>query len=189
MSEAVRSFVAVDLPAGVRDELGRLQARLKRSGCDVRWVRPDRIHVTLVFLGEVEPGFIEMVKPGLAAAADASRPFSVRLGGIGAFPTPGRARVVWAGVTAGAEELIRLQSSLLPALKRAGFQPESRPFSPHLTLGRLRVPADVARLCTTEFASDEFEVSGVTLFRSVLRPEGPEYSKLASFGLASGAAA
>jgi 2'-5' RNA ligase len=180
----VRSFVAVEIPDAIRSEVGRLQQDLKRSAEGVRWVRPDRMHLTLVFLGEVENDYAEPAAGPLAEACGEHGAFEAALGGLGAFPNPSRARVAWVGMKQGGDALVRLQASVSRALEGMGYQPERRRFSPHLTLGRLRMPGDVSRLVGRDFSGTRFTVERVTLFKSVLRPEGPQYTRLADFPLA-----
>jgi 2'-5' RNA ligase len=182
MSEPIRSFVAVDISGGARTQVAGLVTGFRRQAPGVRWVRPDLMHLTLAFLGEVEPSFIEAAKPELARAAAAGHSFNSRLSGVGAFPNPRRARVVWLGMEP-RDDLVALQRETVKALVRVGFVPEARPFSPHLTIGRLREPADVSALTDVRFESERFDINRLMFFRSVLRPEGPAYTELASFGL------
>jgi 2'-5' RNA ligase len=182
MNELIRAFVAVEVPESVRNQAGAL-VRSIPSVLGVRWVRPEAMHLTLAFLGEQRPDFIESAKTALAPVGlDHSR-FKARLSGLGAFPNPKRARVVWAGMNAGQDEVCRLQRAVVAALVRIGFVPESRKFSPHLTLGRLKVPADVSAVTAVRFESDLFPVDRFVLFRSELRPEGPRYSRLGDYPL------
>ena len=152
---------------------------MQNTARGVRWVKPGRMHLTLAFLGEVDGDFVASAKRGLSDGVRESVPFSVRLDGFGAFPNPGRARVIWVGVDEGRDALCRLQKLIVKELRKIGYRPERRPFSPHLTLGRLRVPADVSGVCACLFQSDEFLVDRVALYESVLRPQGPEYTRLA----------
>ncbi len=183
MTNLIRSFVAIDISHRARDQVADFIDRLRRQVGGVRWVRPDLLHLTLVFLGEVESTFIEAVKPGLREAAAATVCFPLRLVGVGAFPSPRRARVIWLGMEASScDELVRLQRAAVRALVRKGFVPEARPFSPHLTIGRLPVPTDVSSLLASQqFESEPFEAERLALYRSVLRTQGPEYSVLATF--------
>ncbi|MBM3323480.1 RNA 2',3'-cyclic phosphodiesterase [candidate division WOR-3 bacterium] len=176
----IRSFVAIEVPEPVRAEVSSLVRGLSGSP-GVRWVRPDAMHLTLAFLGEREPGFVEAVKQALAAVGPKLDRFQARLAGLGAFPTPKRARVVWVGMEAGREECCRVQQATVAALASVGFVPESRKFSPHLTLGRLKVPADVSTLVGVAFRSGAFLVDRVVLFQSELRPEGPRYTRLGEY--------
>ncbi len=179
----MRCFVAVDISDRVRDQIGEYQKRLGPMVAGIRWVRPDRMHLTLAFLGEVSDEFITSAKEKLAEAVKGLKPFMARFEGIGAFSSPRRARVIWAGMSDGRDELCALQNKVVSGLQKVGFEPERRRFSPHLTLGRLRIPADVARVCEQQFQSDEFEIDRVILYQSVLKPEGPEYTRLAEFPL------
>lgn len=179
----MRSFVAVDIGDKERKGVAELQRGLKHKAEGVRWVRPDRMHLTLAFLGEVSEEFIESAKPKLAEAARGCAAFDARLGGLGAFSSPRKARVVWVGTSEGRDKLCLLQKRVVASLKQVGFKPEQRPFSPHLTLGRLRVPGDVTQVCGQEYRGRGFLVDRVILYKSVLRPEGPEYFRLAEFEL------
>lgn len=184
MSELVRSFVAVDISDGARRQIAGLLDNLRRQGpAGVRWVKPELMHLTLAFLGEVEPGFIEACRGELEAATPQFGRFTAQLSGLGAFPDATRARVVWTGMKQGRDEVCALQQGVERALVRAGFVPERRPFSAHLTLGRLREPADVTRVIGTSFESEPFVIDRVIIFRSDLGPGGPTYSRIAEFEL------
>lgn len=180
MSESIRAFIAIEVSDSVRTELGRLVGMLgNRPGPRVRWVRPELMHLTLVFLGEVGEDFVARAIRKLEQVTPNVPCFNCRFSGLGAFPSPARARVVWVGVGAGRDELRGLQSSIAVALEQLGFRPEGRAFAPHLTLGRLREPVDVRQLVEHRFDSGVFRVTGVKVFRSVLGPGGPEYTELA----------
>lgn len=184
MSELVRVFLAVEVSDKARGQVAAVLADLRvRSGSQVRWVKPEVMHLTLVFLGEVPEGFVSSANERLTAELPQLPVIRCRLAGLGAFPAPQRARVVWVGVDTGRDEIIRTQRAATRALERIGFQPERRPFSPHLTLGRLREPGDVSRAVERQFVSGEFAVKRVVLFRSVLRPQGPEYTVLHEYRL------
>lgn len=187
--ETIRSFIAIELPAGVRSELGRLRDTLKRAvTCPARWVAPDSIHLTLVFLGDVGSSRIEGVKLVMAEASAESRPFELGLGGLGAFPNTLRPQVVWVGIEGDVDRLAHLQKSLEGRLDRLGFRPDARRFSPHLTLARLRdeaAPAERQRLGeviagTVCQADCRIPVNEIVLMKSQLTPSGPIYTRLAS---------
>lgn len=184
MSEAIRSFVAVSISERARRQIAELLAGLRRAPCPaVRWVKPELMHLTLAFLGKVPLGFIESAKARLIEVARQHRTFPAQLKGLGAFPSPTRARVVWIGTEQGKNEVCALQQDVVRALSSVGYQPERRPFSPHLTIGRLRVPDDVSKAVAARFESESFIIERVVLFRSVLGPAGPVYSVLAEFPL------
>jgi 2'-5' RNA ligase len=187
VTEPMRAFVAVEVSESARQQIARLLERLKReSGPAVRWAKPELMHLTLVFLGEVPSSFLESAKPGLAAVARQHQPFEMKLSGLGAFPGSTRARVVWIGIKLGRREVCALQRDAVKALHSVGYEPERRPFSPHLTIGRMREPADVTADLSQEFETQPFEVGRFALFRSVLGPGGPTYSTIADFPLGSG---
>jgi RNA 2',3'-cyclic 3'-phosphodiesterase len=185
VTELTRAFVAVEISEGARRQIADLLQALQREpGIPVRWVRSELMHLTLAFLGEVPQDFIEAAKTRLVDVAQQHRAFRAQLKGLGAFPSPSRARVVWVGMEQGKDEVCGLQADVVKALRSVGYQPERRPFSPHLTIGRLRIPDDVSPATAVEFESESFTVGRVALFRSVLQPAGPVYSVLAELPLA-----
>ena len=192
--ELVRSFIAVELPAEVRAELASIEEKLKvRRHLFVKWVDPESIHLTLKFLGSVSGETIPEIVEAMSLVAQPVSPFTLQIGGTGAFPNWQRPQVVWVGVGGEMGRLTTLQRELEAALSPLGFPPESRPFSPHLTLGRLRervTPEDRRRFGlwaqSVKFeASLSFEVNTVRLMKSELTSSGPIYSQLASVGLKS----
>jgi RNA 2',3'-cyclic 3'-phosphodiesterase len=185
MSELVRCFVAVETSPSARAQLGDLLRQLGRTPGPVRWGKPDQMHLTLAFLGEVPQAFVDSATQRLGPAAARFRRFEARLGGLGAFPDAKRARIVWVGVGQGRDELCALQAGVVAALRTVGFRPESRPFSPHLTIGRVKIPADLGPALQARFESETFTVGRVVLFRSVLQPAGPIYSVLSEFPLSA----
>jgi 2'-5' RNA ligase len=188
MSEgAVRSFVAVLLPDRMRAGLARVSAELRGQTRGLAWVRADNLHLTLRFLGEIEPMRLEQVREAVAAAAAAVAPFTVSLGGLGGFPSGRAPRVLWASVAAGGEELETLYAALEAALVARGMPGESRPFHPHVTLARARDPrgaGDLASVLGVGPAFGEVRVGALHLMRSDLGPRGSRYSVLAEAPLA-----
>ncbi len=182
MSEKIRSFIAVDTSEQVKYELSRLLSELKaKIVLNVKWVKPEQMHLTLAFLGEVSPDFLEKTKAQLNGVAYGFRQFKCQLKGLGAFPSSQRARVIWAGVAYGAEELRKVQSAVVRGLTGIGYKPEKRPFSPHLTLGRLKAVASLASLNETDFISSVWQIRELILFKSELYPDGPVYTALGKF--------
>lgn len=190
--DVVRSFIAIDLPAGVRTELTSLEEKLKaRRHPFVKWVDPESMHLTLKFLGNVAVDSIPQLVDVMFGVATAHSPFRLELAGAGAFPNWQRPQVVWVGVGGELDKLNGLHTELESALSPLGYPPESRSFSGHLTLGRLRdraTPDERRRF--GEFAQSvqlatapSFEVNAIRLMKSQLTPAGPVYSELASAGL------
>src|SRR5579885_1537641 len=178
----MRCFVAVDVAAGVRAVLARTQEVLRRAApsADVRWTRPEGLHVTLKFLGEVPEARCAEVAAVLSGVAAAHRAVGVLARGLGGFPGAGRPRVLWAGLARGGAELAPL-----------GFAAETRPFQGHVTLGRVRSARGLAALAAAlaRHAEEEigaWTVSELVLYRSRLSPAGARYEALARLPLGGG---
>ncbi len=193
--ESIRAFIAVELDDDTRRALGAVQARLKRAaGPAVRWVRPEGVHLTLKFLGDIDPAKTDAIAEAMTRAAQGSRPFSIGLGEIGGFPSLERARVIWIGLTGEVEALVALQGALERLLEPLGLPPEGRAFTPHLTLGRVRpggpAPA-LAPPCRGEAqrarpAIAAQRVESISLIQSTLRPDGALYQRLRAVRLGNG---
>ncbi|MBM4444345.1 MAG: RNA 2',3'-cyclic phosphodiesterase [Chloroflexi bacterium] len=190
--ELVRSFIAIELPPEFRAELGVLEEKLKAARHSfVKWVDPETIHLTLKFLGGVPADAIPRIVEATSRAAQSIPPFSLLMGGPGAFPNWLRPQVLWVGIAGETGRLADLHRELDGALSPLGYPPESRAFSPHLTLGRLRDRASAEeRRSLGQWAQSvrfesrlTFEVDGVRLMKSHLTPAGPVYSQLAFAGL------
>jgi 2'-5' RNA ligase len=189
----MRLFLAVDLEAPAREAIARVADNLRaRFGAAdpalarvVKWVDSRHLHLTLHFLGEVDDRRAAGV---VAAGAEplAAAPFPVSFGGLGVFPPAGPSRVVWAGVTRGADGLSALHALVGDRVRSSGLPLESRPFSAHLTLGRFRDPWRGPLRSILDAAAQEARetpattVSHVTLYQSRLGPGGPAYTALAT---------
>jgi RNA 2',3'-cyclic 3'-phosphodiesterase len=190
--QQIRSFIAIELPPEVKKALTRLQERLK-TGDDkqVKWVEPENIHLTLHFLGNINPDIVGRITAAIEQAAAVTRHFQLQVGGLGAFPDLHRVQTIWVGLGGDLDKLNRLQKDIGANLTPAGFKPETRPFNPHLTLGRVRDfirPEERARLGQLlermPFnANFEVDVTAVNLMKSQLMPRGPIYTRLASVKL------
>jgi 2'-5' RNA ligase len=176
----VRLFLAVFPPLPVREAAHAAAEPLRHPGDGVSWVSPENLHYTLRFLGNVGEDGARRAGEAAVEAATSVPAFECALGGLGAFPNPGRARVIWIGMSAGAESLVALAAALDRALARRGFAAPDRPFSPHLTLGRVRDPrADWSRSLGGAPALDgplaRFTVDRLSLVESTLSPKGSIY--------------
>jgi RNA 2',3'-cyclic 3'-phosphodiesterase len=182
--DMVRAFVAVEISAEVRQRLAEEQARLRRIGARVGWVAPENIHLTLAFLGDVFPDKIDGLRAALEAVGAATAPLDYVVAGLGYFGSPRAPRVLWAGVTDGAEALGALQHRVDGALRELGCTLEDRPFKAHLTFGRVRgASREAAELAARldaarDVAYGTVAVERVLLMRSELRPAGPVYTVL-----------
>jgi 2'-5' RNA ligase len=171
----VRAFTALDLQDDLRRRLGELRESLRGSFPLLRWVRPEGIHLTLRFLGQVPSEQIAGLPVLLEPAARASGPIDATIAGLGLFPDRGSPRVLWLGISADAS-LSRIQAACEAAAVTAGFPPEPRPFRAHLTLGRWRDRVPRPALPPADLGATRF--STVTLFKSELRPSGSVYTAL-----------
>ncbi|MBI2882294.1 MAG: RNA 2',3'-cyclic phosphodiesterase [Candidatus Methylomirabilis oxyfera] len=184
----IRAFVAANLNPDLKAALAMVQDRLKATRADVGWVRPENLHLTLKFLGQVEEDCIGAIGEAIAAAATGSGPVHLVFQGLGAFPRPREARVVWTGLSHGSEALAALQARIEAALESLGFAREARRFTAHLTLGRVRGPArreQLARAITEAPAEalGEMVLDRIELMKSDLSAGGARYSILQSFPL------
>ena len=191
--EKIRAFIAIELDESIKDGLTELQERLKGKvpRGSVRWVRPEGIHLTLKFLGDVPADQIGEITRALEKSCQGFAPFSLSCGGLGCFPTLKRPRVVWVGIQEETGTLAQLQKAIEENVAPLGYPTEKRKFSPHLTLGRVqrRVSSgDRRRLGELVGASEigmlgQMEVRSVNLIRSDLRPSGAVYTRLAEVEL------
>jgi 2'-5' RNA ligase len=179
----VRAFVAVLLPEGVRAGLAAMVAQIRPDAPALAWVRADNLHLTLRFLGGVEPAALARVEEAMhVAATSVGTPFPIELGGLGSFPAAGPPRVVWAGVTVGGQGLAALHGALEAALVARGIPGEGRAFHPHVTLARARERRGGAHLAGLLGPGPRFgqmRVAALHLVRSELGPGGSRYSVLA----------
>ncbi|HVM41887.1 MAG TPA: RNA 2',3'-cyclic phosphodiesterase, partial [Gemmatimonadales bacterium] len=190
----VRLFVAVNLPPEERRRAWEAAQPMRAAHLPVRWSAPETLHLTLKFLGEVEPERVGPIGEALAGAVRKARPFTFTLGGIGAFPSVAKPRVVWLGIEHHpALELLANDVEL--ALMGLSFEPELRPFSPHLTLGRAERSAkpaafrDFAGLAEQIAYEGTATVESVDLMQSILGPQGASYTVLARAPLGAAAVA
>ncbi len=188
----LRSFIALEIPVEMQDAIAARLAALQKElpAPLVRWVTRRNVHLTLKFLGDVSPANLERLADDLKNEAAAHDAFSMSVGGLGAFPNPRRPRVIWIGLEA-PPGLLALQRGIDAASARLGYAAEERPFSPHLTVGRVGQndsPTDLhlIRLALEHTQVDRLglvQVEAVHLFKSDLRPGGSVYTHLYSLPL------
>lgn len=184
----MRLFLAIALPEAVHHGLNRLVQRLRRECVGWRWVRPEGIHLTVRFLGEVDPVDDARLRQVWGRAVSDHPPFRLVLGGLGVFPSPRSPRVLWVGVEEQPSDgrLARLAAAVEGAARSSGFDPEERPFRAHLTLARTERGArspTTPRREAPEVEGLAAEVSEVVLFASELGPAGARYTALERFPL------
>jgi 2'-5' RNA ligase len=185
MVESMRCFIAFDMDGeSVLRKIADVQNLLIKTGADLKLVEPHNIHITLRFLGNIAPMTVDKIFEGMTKASFV--PFDVKIRGVGAFPNTRYPRVLWAGITEGADQLRSIFEQLEPHLRSLGFAPDTRGFSPHLTIARVKSGRNKAELgrVVSENAGLEFgdiKASCLRLKKSDLTPRGPIYSTLKEF--------
>lgn len=193
----IRAFIAVELDATLRSSIARTQDHLKQSlakafpAVRLQWVRPESIHLTLKFLGSIEEQQVSEIQQALRSALHGRPPFAVEVGGVGVFPDLRAPRVLWLGLSgpenasADQQDIGQLAAEVDHALGTIGFPPEDRPFSPHLTLARIKDRSrEVGKalqdlgLLKPALQVGRLEVEAVSLMKSDLKPSGVVYTKL-----------
>ena len=185
----MRTFVAIPLPDECLAILQQLQEKLRSFHADVRWVALPSLHLTLKFLGEVDPSIITELEESLNRASRSISPFSLKLQGIGCFPNLKNPRVIWCGVGGDVDKLSSLQQAVETACTALGFEREERAFQPHLTLGRVNGKRNLQPLldyikigfeAQTCFTAHYYHV-----YKSTLKPQGAEYTVLSTIKLSA----
>ncbi len=201
----MRTFIAIELPQEIKSSLAKLQEQLKQSNADVKWVEPQNIHLTLKFLGEIDEQKLDKITRIIKDTSIARDVFSIRISSLGAFPkintstalsiNPERAqasrrvnfpRVLWVGIDQGDKETKEIAKTLEEKIQKLGIPKEDRPFSSHITIGRVRSPKNKENLVQllNKLAGNltaeglEFVATKITLFKSKLSPKGPTYEVL-----------
>jgi 2'-5' RNA ligase len=180
----LRLFVAMDIPHAAKDLINSAINELRGDVEGARWVKPQNLHLTLKFIGEYTEEGLSRLSNEIRATGERCTAFKAALGGCGAFPSRGRARVIWVGMDTGIEEAGAVARKLDARLEKVGVKREERPFRGHITLARSKRPQE----CTSVLADLErllgglreisFEVDEMVLYRSILGPPGPTYTAL-----------
>ena len=181
MARTIRTFIAVDLPDAIRHDIRTFQEPLKNTGAHVKWVRPESMHLTLKFLGDVPEDQTDAILLAMQGAVRKNGPFSIALSGTGGFPNLRNPRVLWIGIGHGAQELTGLSIRINEALNPLGFETDKRPYKAHLTLGRVRSQRNIRQVTERmddAFESDSCTVNEIILFKSDLNPTGAVYTVL-----------
>jgi 2'-5' RNA ligase len=184
----MRAFIAIELPEEIRVALSQLQEQLKKAGADVKWVKPQNIHLTLKFLGEIDAASSSKISRILQDITRDKNSFQLRISSIGAFPKINSPRVLWLGIDKGDSESKKIVKELEENIAKIGIPQENRPFSSHITIGRTRSASNRDKLVQNleNLAGNfgklkenlEFSVKKITFFKSTLTPSGPIYEVL-----------
>lgn len=196
MAEPIRTFLAIELDDAHHRALANLQAQLQRERAAryVRWVAPENIHLTLKFLGDVESSRLPDLQRAVAKVCASAVPFALKISGAGAFPNTQRPNVIWVGVSGEVERAARSAQEIDEACAALGFAREARPFSPHLTLGRVQRDAamgDRQKIGAMIVSANVGElgvlrVERIAMMKSELRAGGSLYTRLAALELRRG---
>jgi 2'-5' RNA ligase len=189
----IRSFLAFELPLDIKEIVARVSGEIKKSPLNVRWVRVDNIHLTVIFMGNIKSG--DIVKIGTEVETVCSRHglFDISLSEMGVFPNKRKPRVLWLGLDGDLERMSHFRDSLQKQLRHFGIKEEKRKFRPHLTLGRFRKPQkgksnlDEFMMRYKDLTSPVCPLDELILFQSTLSPKGAEYTKLGSWALSGDA--
>ena len=178
----IRCFIAVNLSEETRKTLGSIISELKKSGADVKWVPAGNIHLTLKFLGNTEASLVPEIMESLGKKLSHYKSFYITIAGVGCFPSERRPRVIWVGIE-DADLLADMQRDIDSVVVKFGYAPEERPFSPHLTIGRVRSQKRIPELMNRfedfrKFDLGRVEVSEIHIMQSELKPAGAEYRSL-----------
>lgn len=186
----IRSFLAFELPQDIKQIVTRVSGEIRKSSLDVRWVRPEFIHLTVVFMGDIQSEQIPLMVESLKAVCSNHEPFRIVLKPMGCFPNSRNPRVIWLGIDGDLERMSRLRDDLQQALSPFGIKEEERAFRPHLTLGRFKKPTkrptEMEQLLATYggLSSPACTLDELVMFRSDLKPGGAVYTRVLSWPLA-----
>ena len=184
---AIRSFLAFELPPDIKKEVAKIADEVKKSGLAAGWVKPGNIHLTVIFMGDVEEKNISAIISSIDNVVNKYEPFDIALGGIGIFPGIKKPRVLWLGLNGEIERLGSLRDELQKTLEAYGIKQEKRTFRPHLTLGRFRKPLrDRAPLkkvieAYNDISGPPGKLNDLILFKSELKPGGSVYTRMHSW--------
>ncbi len=184
----VRTFIAAEIAPGIKSALARDIVRMKIAAPRVKWSAAENLHLTFRFLGDIKENDLEELFEALEQDIAGAGAFALEVRGIGAFPHWRHPRVVWAGCGEGTDDAVRLATMVEQTVADLGYEPERRPFRPHFTLGRVKVPADADGLedAAAPFRDKVYgyiDVDAVVVFMSQLRRTGPVYSPMARIEL------
>ena len=185
----MRCFIAIAISDEIRKAIGSIIEKLGPGQKGLRWTTPENIHITLKFLGETDEKVVPDIKARLSSICSNSIPFTLNIHGTGVFPNPKHPNVLWVGIDK-SEEMKKLNMLIEGSLSELGFEKETREFSPHLTIGRVKDRKGIEPVIKGLYEFNEtflgtIHANEVLLMKSVLKPAGAEYSKVAVFKLSS----
>jgi len=189
-AEELRIFICIEVPTSIKQRIEKLQQDLRTLNEPISWTRPDNVHLTLKFLGDVKSSRLPKITAACESAVHGLTEFEIEVTGAGCFPSARAPRVFWIGLHDASSCLKKLHERIEDELAREGFEREGRGFSPHLTIGRARDPRKAGvvaeRLIVIGFEPEWFQARKVIVMRSQLNPKGSIYTPQAVIGLEEG---
>jgi 2'-5' RNA ligase len=178
----LRCFIAIGIPENIQKDIMEVMDLLKKNDADVKWVNPEKLHLTLKFLGNTPQTLLPKIKETLSKAVSPYSPFYIKIYGTGVFPNKRHPRVIWIG-TKDSEVLTELRNDIEHSISLLGYQQEDKEYNPHLTLGRVRSQKGIVHIMNNleNFKNKDFGticVESIKLMRSDLGPQGSKYSCL-----------
>ena len=179
-----RMFCAFELPEVLRSRINEHAKKVREAVPEAAasWSRPENIHLTMKFFGNVDPAQVPAISAAAARVVKEFSPIQIEVGKTGVFPRPSRPQVLWIGIDDPSGNLAKLHKQLEDEFAREGFAKEDRAFRPHLTIARIRRPHDAARLAQTHletnFNTVELTLDDLVLFRSELSSKGSRYTSI-----------
>lgn len=191
MSELIRTFIAIEIPDGIKAAMVDVQGALRKTGADVGWTRPEGVHLTLKFLGPVEAAVIPKLSAAVETAIKDEASLTVEVKGTGVFPNARAPRVIWLGLGGDIDAMAELARKVDAACEGLGFKPEDRPFKPHLTLGRVKSSKGSKALMDALKSFENVELGGfkaesVSIMKSELKPSDAVYTQIQEIKLKAG---
>lgn len=182
----MRIFIAIDPGNEIKEKIQEIKTKIDVLGSGVKWVEKENLHITLKFLGEINETMLNNVKSCIENIKNECGSFDIKLCSIGVFPNVKDARVIWVDIKEGQQELKLLSEKIDAKLNKIGFSRENRPFSPHLTIGRVKGYINPESLKTIindfkDYQIGKFTVKSICIMRSILKPTGPVYSLVSEF--------
>lgn len=179
----IRTFIAVEIPSVIKEKISELQEKLKKDQARVSWVKPNNIHITLKFLGNVDESKITDIERAIENAVNQIKPFSTEVVSVGVFPNYKKPRVIWIAAKSEKDLLKLLAQQIDNELHKLGFEKESRSFEPHLTIGRVKMHGGIRGIIrkleqNVDFNAGIFTVKEIIVMRSDLKPTGAVYTPL-----------
>ena len=175
----MRSFISIEIPGDIRDHIGNYIAEINGALTGVKWVKPENIHLTIKFLGNIREKDVPGLRDCITGAAKEFEPFMLTMTNLGYFPNFSNPRIVWIGVDGGLDSLLDVFQYMETCLEEAGYDREERTFSPHLTIGRARRNSTIkVSGSVREFEPISFKIDKIALMKSTLTPQGPVYESI-----------